>query len=291
MAIKNTVLGDKLTEAFEKKSTDMNLFVWKGRKIEKDGKFIQEEKKLVDCTLAELRGFYNHCHSMLYNESEKDPGRYVLLRITKNQRTRCNTELFLRWLNTEHSIPRFKFLEALNGFFDTNKDQIDPKTFPIGEIIKDCPEEFSDIPSSWVLDGCLDQLGRFDKKHLTLSFILKQGLWFTTQESKELTEKDANGNLRDRLEVVKEKLKLPQAVRIHTKSTGLSYSQLRALINLKSKKYSDLTTDQLRLLRDRILFNLEDEAKAHAKQWEARMKQIEQVCEAKGFELIPPVSA
>ena len=285
MAIKNTVLGDKLTQALEKKNTDINLFVWKGRKVEKDGKFVQEEKKLVDCTEAELRGFYAHCESMLNNESEKDPGRYVLIKITKDQRMRCNTELFLRWLNTEHAIPRFRFLEALNGFFDTNKDQIDPKTFPIGEIIEDCPEEFADIPSSWVHTGCLYQLGHFDKKHLTLSFILKQGVWFTTQESKDLTEKDADGNLRDRLDVVKEKLKLPQAVRIHTKSTGLSYAQLRALINLKSKKYSDLTTDQLRLLRDRILFNLEDEAKAHAKQWEERKRQIEQVCEAKGFTL------
>lgn len=285
MANKNTVLGDKLVEALEKKSSDINSFVWKGRKVEKDGKFVQEEKKLLDCTEAELRSFYSHCESMLNNESDKDPGRYVLLRITKDQRVRCNTELFLRWLETEHSIPRFKFLEALRSFLDNHKDQVDPRNFPIGEIVENCPEEFSDIPSNWVLDGCLDQLGRFDKKHLTLSFILKQGLWFTTQESKDLTEKDANGNLRDRLEVVKEKLKLPGTVRIHTKPTGLSYTQLRALINLKSKKYSDLTTDQLRLLRDRILFNLEDEAKAHAKQWETRKSQIEQVCEAKGFTL------
>ena len=124
MANKNTILGDKLTEAFEKKSSDINSFIWKGRKVEVDGKFVQEEKKLVDCTEKELRGFYKHCESMLYNESERDPGRDTLQRITKDQRLRCNTELFLRWLEVEYGIPRFKFMEALREFLDKHKDKI-----------------------------------------------------------------------------------------------------------------------------------------------------------------------
>lgn len=279
-------IKEKLTEALERKNNDINSFVWKGRKVEVDGKFVQSEKYLMDCSEYELRGFYAHCDSMLHNESEKDPGRYVLIDITKDQRMRCNAELLLRWLEEKNALSRFSFLEALRGFLETNKDIVDPATFPIGQILKDgCPAEFEDIPAELVVEACLKKLGRFNKKHITLSFILKQGLWFTAQESKELTEKDASKNIRDRIEVVKEKLKLPATVRIHTNPTGLSYAQLRALINLRSQQYHKLTTDQLNLLRDRILFDLEDDARAHAEQWEVRKKQIEAVCEAKGYTL------
>lgn len=282
-------MGSKMAEALEKKKTDINSFVWKGRKVEVNGQFVQEEKRLIDCSEEELKTFYSHCESMLMNNSEKDPGRYVLLTIIKDQRMRCNAELFLRWLEDKDGIdfPRFKFLEALRGFLDINKDTVDPTTFPIYKVLNSdqCPTEFADIPCSVVLEGCLDRLGRFSKQHLTLSFILKQGVWFTTQESKDLAIKDDNGNIRDRIEVLRENLKLPSTIKIHTNPKGLSYAQLRSMINLKSKKYSDLTTDQLRLLRDRILFSLEDDVRLHISQWEERMKQLIKVMQAKGYTL------
>lgn len=284
-----TLMGSKITEAFDKKKSDINSFVWKGRKVEVEGQFVQDEKLLIDCSESELNGFYNHCVSMLTNKSEKVPGRYVLLEIIKDQRRRCNTELFLRWLEDPDGInmPRFKFCEALNGFLTTNKGVVDPKTFPINGVINSdqCPAEFADIPCDTVLDGCLDRLGRFDRQHITLSFILKQGLWFTPQESKDLAVKDENGNLRDRIEVVRENLKLPTTIKIHTNPKGLSYAQLRQMINLKSKKYSELTTDQLRLLRDRILFSLEDNVHMHIDQWETRIQQILKIMQYKGYTL------
>lgn len=282
-------MGSKLAEAIEKKKTDINSFIWKGRKVEVNGQFVQEEVRLVDASERQLNDFFNHCQSMLTNKSEKDPGRYPLLNIIKDQRMRCNAELFLRWLEDPEGVgyPRFKFLEALRGFLDTNKGIVDPDTFPIYKVLNSdqCPTEFADIPCSVILEGCLDRLGRFDKKHLTLSFILKQGLWFTPQESKDLTIKDDNGNVRDRIEVVRENLKLPSAIKIHVNPRGLSYAQLRSMINLKSKKYSDLTSDQLRLLRDRILFSLEDDVRMHAEQWEMRKQQIIQVMQSKGMTL------
>lgn len=289
MKTKETLLGSKMAEAFEKKKSDVNSFVWKGRKVEVNGQFVQDEVRLIDATEKQLNNFYAHCESMLTNKSEKDPGRYPLLAIIKDQRMRCNAELFLRWLEDPEEVgyPRFKFLEALRGFLDNNKETVDPDTFPIYRVLnsEQCPSEFADIPCSIILEGCLDRLGRFDKKHLTLSFILKQGLWFTPQESKDLAIKDENGNLRDRIEVVRENLKLPAAIKIHTNPKGLSYAQLRSMINLKSKKYSDLTTDQLRLLRDRILFSLEDDVRLHAEQWETRKNQIIKVMTLKGFTL------
>lgn len=278
------LLGTKLSEAFERKQNDITSYVWKGRKIEVDGKFIQEEKKLIDCTEEELHGFYQHCESMLNNTSENDPGRKALLDIIKDQRMRCNAELFLRWIESEKSIPRFKFLELINEILKQNKD-IDARSLPIEAIANPCPEEFTGIPVSVIIEACIDRLGRFDKKHLTLTFILKQGVWFTAAENKELTIKDANGNVRDRMDVVRENLKLPNTIKLYATPKGLSYSQLRAMINLKSKKYSDLTTEQLTLLRDRILFSLEMDVYKHIEQWEAREEQIKKVAETKGFVL------
>lgn len=273
---------EKLAQAISKKNNDINSFVWKGRKNEVNGVLVQEEIRLVDASERELTSFMEHCDSMLFNTDKDHPGRYVLLEIIKDQRNRCNTELFLRWLEVEKLIPRFRFLETLRSFLDLNKDAIgDPKTFPISNAIGACPEEFGNIPVDIVLEGCLDKLGKFNKQHITLTFILKQGLWFTPQESKDLVEKNDKGEIRDKIEVVKERLGLKSTANLYITSKGLSYGQLRSMINLKSKKYSELTTDQLKVLRNRVLFSLEDEVKFHINQWETRKNQIQMVSDAR----------
>lgn len=277
---------EKLASAIDRKNNDINSFIWKGRKQEVNGALVQEEKRLVDCTEEELRNFYAHCDSMLYNTNKDYPGRYVLLDIIKDQRQRCNAELFLRWLEQEQHMPRFKFLEALVSFLDINKDGIDPKEYPIEGTMCGCPKEFGDIPTETVREGCLDRLGKFNKQHITLTFILKQGLWFTAQESKDLVEKDPKtGQIRDKIEVAKERLGLKPTMPLYVTPKGLSYSQLRSMVNLKSKKYTELTTDQLKVLRNRILYSLEDEVKFHISQWETRKNQIKLVCDAKGYNL------
>lgn len=278
------MIGEKLEAAKKRKDEDIKSFVWKGRKYEKAGQLKQEEKKLIDCTEQELRNFYNHCESMLYNDSKEYPGRYVLLDIIDDQRTRCNVELFLRWLEQEKGIQRFTFLPPLRAFLDNNKGIDTKKTF-ISEAVGQCPSEFAKIPIDIVLEGCLDRLGKFNKQHITLTFILKQGLWFTPQESKDLTVKNANGEYRDKAEVVKERLQLKPSVNLYMTPKGLSYTQFRAMVNLKSRKYSELTTPQLETLRNKILFRLEEEVRFHIAQWETRKNQIKMVCDAKGFTL------
>ncbi|MFR8191968.1 MAG: hypothetical protein ACLU9M_06900 [Lachnospirales bacterium] len=274
-----------MAAAIAKKNNDINTFVWKGRKVEVNGQLVQEEKKLVDCSEKELRTFYNHCESMLYNDSKEYPGRYVLLDIIKDQRERCNTELFLRWLEQDRGIPRFTFLPSLRVFLDNNKGIDTKETFISEALVGDCPAEFARLPIDVVLEGCLDKLGKFNKQHITLTFILKQGLWFTQQESKDLTEKTPNGEYREKAEVARERLGLNPTANLYMTPKGLSFTQLRAMVNLKSKKYSELTTAQLETLRNRILFSLEDEVKFHINQWETRKNQIKMVCDAKGFTL------
>ena len=277
------MMKEKLEEAYRRKEDAIETFIWKGEKRpQPDGTFAQDKILLVDCTQSQLQEFYNHCNSMLYSDDHVHPGRKVLLDIIKDQRNRCNAELFIRYIEKEEKIPRYSFMASLRTFLDNNPSVgLDA---PVGLSICNLDaSEYSNLPLGLVLDACLDTLGKFDRSHITRAFILKQGLWYTPEESKELTEHENDGSLRDKKEVVKERLGLQPNISLYTSPKGLTYSQLRAMINLRSKKYSDLTTQQLETLRNRILFSLEDDVRFHIKQWETRKSQIEKVAAAKGF--------
>ena len=111
------------------------------------------------------------------------------------------------------------------------------------------------------------------------------GVYLTPAEMKEFDEKDKDGNTRSKLEVIKERLNIKPTVRLTVKPTGLNFSELRAMVNLKPKKYSDLTTNQLIVLRNKVLFRLEDEVQFHIEQWQERMRQIELVANERGITL------
>lgn len=310
-----TVIGEKLSKALKEKEEDINNFIWKGPRKIVNGERMQTVIKLVDATPEQLKQFYNHCDSMLNNEDRYNPGRLVLLNIIKEQRNKCNAELFLRYLedgnperNGRPRYPRFNYLQDVRNFLDTNKEHFPRecyKTTPISAITDGIPEEFAELSIDIVLDACLDSLGEFSRKHMTLNFICKLGIWFTSKEMKDLTEKDKDGNERDKIDVVIERLGLKNVynpkvlnddsfkakhkgerltvLRINPK--GLSYSEFRAMTSLRSKKYSDMTTEQLTVLRDKVLFKLEDEVKFHVNSWMTRMHQIEEVANEKGYNL------
>ena len=282
-----TIIRERLEEAMASKKIDVKNFIWKGEKKEINGVMTQEEIRLIDADEKQLNKFYNHCMSMLYNQDKQNPGRYLLLDIIKDQIARCNCELFLRWLEQEKGKPRFTFLSDVRTILDNNKENIpDTTNIPISTIVGGCPDEFKEIPISLIIDGCIDRLGYFNKQHITLSFILKQGLWFTQQELKDLTEKNEDGTTKDRVEVVKERLGLIKpGINPYITPKGLNFAQLKAMISLRSKKYSELTTDQRKTLRNIVLFALSDEVRFHINQWEARISQLQEVAKLKDITL------
>lgn len=271
---------------------ELNGFIWKGEKKKVENSYIQETYKLIDCNEEQLQEFYNHCKTMLYNDDKNYPGRYNLLKIINDQRNRCGVELFLRSLD-QKGITRYSFMESVRLFLENNreayeamkdyndKNNLGPITVEF--VTTGCNSEYKNLPLNLVLDGCFDRLGRFNKSHITFAFILKQGVWFTPQEIKDLTEKDSDGKVRDKLDVLKERLRLHKDTNLIITPKGLNYTQLRAMYNLTSKKYSELTTEQLSTLRYRMLFLLEDQVKIHIKEWLNRMEQIIQVAEYKGY--------
>lgn len=284
-------MREKLMEAIEAKNNDVKSFVWKlARKA--DG--TQEEVRLLDASEEQLNSFYKHCKSMLYSEDKLNPGRYVLLKIIEEQRRKCNIELFLRKLEAgsicsdNRPYPRHLYIQDIRSYMNMHKEDFpsnELKEISIASISGGLPREFSRISIDEVLNGCLDQLGYFDNKHITFSFILNMGVYLTPAEMKEFDEKDKEGNTRSKLEIIKERLGINPNVRLTVKPTGLNFNELRAMINLKAKKYSDLTTDQLTVLRNKILFRLENEVMFHIEQWEDRMRQIELVAKERGISL------
>lgn len=286
-----TVLGDVLAEKLAEKANDVNTFVWKGPKV--NG--VQEEVKLIDASFDQLKGYYNHCMQMLYNNDSKNPGRLTLLNIVNGQIQRCRAELLIRWLRAEKQYTTTKCLEDLRTIIANNKDILDQetiKTLPIGDIMNGLPIEFEHVPISYVLDACLDSLGQFDNSHLTLNFIVKMGLWFTQQEMQNPVEKGGlyrkdpvTGKAVNRLEVVSKELRLNPSIILRIKDTGLTYNEFRSMCRLKRDKYANLTSDQLRLLSTKVLYRFQDQCEMQAKQWSTKIDEIHKVAQIKGWDV------
>lgn len=281
-----TAFGDKLKEALENKANDINSYVWKYPKI----KGVQKELKLVDATYEQLRKFYEHCNEMLYNKDSKNPGRLTLLEIVNDQILRCRAELLIRWLRAEKQYTNTKCLESIKVIINNNKDTLTNetiKTYPIETIMSGLPLEFSEIPISLVMDACLDSLGVFDSSHISLNFITKMGFWFTQQEmQKELYEKDPEtGKAVNRLDLVRREFKIDPEIFLFINDKGLSYKEFKSMFMLKKDKYSNLTSDQLRLLSTKILYRFQNRCEDQAKQWSDKIKEIKEIAELKGWDV------
>ncbi|MGV8961908.1 MAG: hypothetical protein ACOH2V_00825 [Candidatus Saccharimonadaceae bacterium] len=281
------ILQERLQSAIDKKNSDVNTFVWKGHKVlDETGTYKQTEKKLMTMSESELKVCYEHCKTMLYNKDLQNPGRYVVLELIADQKDHCGVELLLRYVEQNSGLSRFSLIGAINTFTANNREALKEIKPIIGIVFSDLPDEFQKLPLGLIIDGCLDRLGAFNKKHITRTFILKQGIWLTTTESKELVEHEADGTLVDRLLVIRERLNIKDIEKLYLNAKGLNYTQMRAMLNIKpNKKYMELTTAQLETLRNKILFSLEETVRGHITSWERRMEEIEMVMENKKFKL------
>lgn len=290
----NNSLADQLSKAIDAKKNDVNSFVWKGAKKYVNGERVQEEIKLMDAPVEQIQKYYAHCKSMLYSTDRDNPGRYTLLKIIRDQYNRCNAVLYMRYLRnpsdpTKNPRSTNEFYKELRDFLDREDVKLQVpqskwKEIPIDRVFN-APVDFKNIPIDVIIDACLTKLGRFKKKHITLNFLLKMGLWFTKQEIKEyLTITGADGKPLDKLEAVRRNLNLKPDVHLRTNNKGgLSYLEFRAMYNLHDMQYEEMSTIQLETLRDKVLFRLEIEVREHVKLWEEKIRQIEKVCEARGI--------
>lgn len=281
-----TVLGDKLQEALDVKKEDVNSYVWKGPRV--NG--VQEEFKLIDADYDTLKKWYNRCITMLNNTDVHTPGRLVLINIIDDQIARCRAELLMRWLRKKKQYTNIKCLQDLRQIIANNKEILTPetiKTYPICEVMSGLPIEFQTVSVGKVLDACMDLLGVFDCSHVTRNFIIKMGLWFTPQElQNELCQRDPNtGKPRNRLEVVREILKVDPAIRLRISETGLTFNEFKAIFNIQKDKYSSYSSEQLNVLANKILYRLQNQCEEQAKQWQDKANEIAKVANIKGWDV------
>ena len=274
-----TEFGDALKNAMANKTNDLNQYVWKG----KDGK----EIRLLDMSPDELQKVYNHTTDMLYNTNKYTPGK---LQVKKNIRTlisHCNAELLKRYIIHECSVDILKSpIEIIQFIRDSKKANNLTDTDSVTTLFNHLPKEFESITLDLLLSSCLDQLDIINRKMISDNFILSQGIWLTDSEKADLTEYDSNGQIRPWMEVIKERLILPN-IKLRVDPKGFSYSEFRSLIHLSPlPKISSLPTDTLRLLRDKVFILLDADTDYHIAKWEEIKSNIEKVAEYKKITLV-----
>ena len=274
-----TEFGDALKNAMANKTNDLNQYVWKG----KDGK----EIRLLDMSPDELQKVYNHTTDMLYNTNKYTPGK---LQVKKNIRTlisHCNAELLKRYIIHECSVDILKSpIEIIQFIRDSKKANNLTDTDSVTTLFNHLPKEFESITLDLLLSSCLDQLDIINRKMISDNFILSQGIWLTDSEKFDLTEYDSNGQIRPWMEVIKERLILPN-IKLRVDPKGFSYSEFRSLIHLSPlPKISSLPTDTLRLLRDKVFILLDADTDYHIAKWEEIKSNIEKVAEYKKINLV-----
>ena len=285
----NNVLGDALQKALDSKKNDYSNFVWKGEKKKSGDKYIQETERIIDMSPERLVECWKHCEKMLNNNDPKHLGRYNVLEEVTSQINKCNVELLLRYLENTYqkrenvyAVKRFSLMISLRQLMSKNSEISDWSVVPMSRISDDLPDEFRNVNIADVLDGCTDNLGAFNKQHLTMTFITKMGLWFTKAEENELK---GNSNV-ERLKIAKERLRLPSKLVLRFSEKGLSYDEMRSMLTLpKKQKYSDMTTKQLVTLRNKVLLRLSREIDTHIYNWKRLQKQIEFVAKSKNINL------
>lgn len=101
----------------------------------------------------------------------------------------------------------------------------------------------------------------------------------------ELTEYNEDGTRRSYFEVMKERLFMKD-VSLRRDPKGFSYSEFRALLMLETNnKIVDLPTSTLTLLKNKVIFMLENELSYHIDKWNELIEQITKVADYKGIEL------
>lgn len=273
-----TDFGILLSEAIDEKKNDINQFVWK----ESSG----TEIRMLDMNASELQKAYNHVSDMLWNKRIYSPGKYKIKENIKRMEEDCNAELLLRYILYELDIDILKtnrdLLDLINQFRSVNKIKDDDS---VSAIFDNLPSVFESVSIIKLVRACFDRLGIINKKIISDKFILSQGIWLTNDEKQDLTEYDENGRIRNYMEVIKERLFLNN-IRLYINESGLSYTEFRSLIKLEPfGKVSEVPTNTLKLLRDKILPLLDINIDYHITKWVEIKEQLEKVAEYKNIEL------
>ena len=271
----NPEFGEKLQTAIN----SIDSFVWK----DKNGNDI----KLISASPKDLESWYNHCHNMLYNSSVHNPGKYTIRNNIHNIWDSCNTELFVRYLLNECNT-NIKTKKDILDYINNQKILYDHDILSesISILFEGLDPIYEKITVSKLLDACFDKLDVINRKMINDKFILAQGIWLTDDEKIDLTETDEKGNIKNRIDVIKERLSLDPKIKIKINPNGLTFAEFRSIVQLSPiSRISVLPTITLKTLRDKILLLLDNDLDYHINKWNNLKSNIRRVAEVRNISL------
>ena len=187
-------------------------------------------------------------------------------------------------------------LRECNTPIKTNKDLLEfinerrqtgvQLTDSISALFNSLPPIYEKVTVNDLMNACFDKGEVINKKLITDQFIYNQGIWLTYEEKKDLTETDKNGRIRNRMEVIKERLCLNPEIHLKIIPTGLTFNEFRSLVQMSPvAKISSLSTVALKTLRDKILLILDNDLEYPIQKWTQILSNIERVAEYKNWDL------
>lgn len=269
----------ELANVLNSNETNINELVWKG----KDGK----EVRLMDMKPEELQKAYNHALDMLYNNNKYTPGRIQVKKNIKHLICDCNAELLMRYILHDCDVAILKtniqLIEFIRNSKSVNKLSDDDS---VSTLFTSLPTEFESVTVGQLLNACFDKLDFINRKMISDNFIVSQGIWLTESEKEDLTEYDSAGKMRPWLDVIKERLLLND-VKLRVDPSGFSYNEFRCLVHLEPlSRISRLSSDTLRLLRDKVFLLLDIDTDYHIEKWNTIKTGIEKVAEYRDIKLV-----
>lgn len=243
--------------------------------------------RMMDMSYEQLQKAYNHTNAMLHNTERDKPGKYLVKQNIAKLIRNANAELFKRYLMYECDIEVLKTPMAIATLIkDFKKQNGLNDSDPVSMLFDHLPHEFETVTFDELMDACFDQLGVINRKMITEQFIISRGIWLADDEKTELTEYNDDGTRKPWTVVMKERLFLPESITLRIDPKGFTYGEFRALIHLTPlPKISDLSTNTLRLMRDKVFPLLDLDTDWHIKKWEGIKSRIEEVANYKKLEL------
>ena len=281
------LLKDHLESAIEKSNQALERLVWKlPKRLNKEGRYEQDSIRLIDATDAQLRSFHQHCLTMLRNTDSKYPGREVLLKIIKEQIVKCNAELFFRKY-TKKGEDRITYLVSPIKDFITasNLTPNQVANLELKDVANSESEEFSRIPVKHILDAGESKLGFYNRSYMTLTFLLNKGINLSENEREVYDLENEKEIISAICEDLNLNIKEDSIPLKFNKNTGMTVEELAYMLPLKKKKYEDIPTEILHLLRDRLLVYLKEDIEYHIGQWNERIGWLTAVAEDRGIKL------
>lgn len=184
---------------------------------------------------------------------------------------------------------RKDILDCINSYKEQTEDNILDQS--ISYIFNGVSPMFEKVTIRRLLDACFDKLEVFNRKIITDKFLLSQGIWLTHQEKVDLTEKDEHGKIRNKKEVICERLSLKENFQkqLRFTTTGFTYSEFRSIVQMPMlAKISALPTNTLVTLRDKVILLLDNELDYHINKWNKLLKNIVEVADKRKIPLDLP---